>query len=45
MSSGVPWGHPEAYGVVHYLDDSLFDDPSFPLKKVHHKTLSHPFFE
>jgi hypothetical protein len=38
-------GHPQAYGVDHYLNDSLFDSPSFPVKKLHHKTLSHLFSE
>jgi hypothetical protein len=41
-----PWGamgHPQPYGFVHYLDDSLFDNPSFRVKKLHHKTLSHLF--
>jgi hypothetical protein len=38
-------GHPQDYGVVHYLDDSLFDDPSFPVKKLYHGTLSHLFSE
>jgi hypothetical protein len=36
-------GHPQAYGVFHYLDDSLLDDYSFPVKKLHHKTISHLF--
>jgi hypothetical protein len=36
-------GHPQAYGVVHYLDDSLLDDYSFPVKKLHHKTIFHLF--
>jgi hypothetical protein len=31
------------YGVIHYLDDSLLDDYSFPVKKLHHKTISHLF--
>jgi hypothetical protein len=35
--------HPQDYGVEHYLDDSLFDNPSFHVKKLHHKTLSHIF--
>jgi hypothetical protein len=35
--------HTKAYGVVHYLDDSLFDNPSFPVKKLHCRTLSHLF--
>jgi hypothetical protein len=30
------------YGVVHYLDESLIDD-SFPVKKLHQKTISHLF--
>jgi hypothetical protein len=36
-------GHPQAYGVIHYLDDSLLDDYSFPMKKLHHKTIFHLF--
>jgi hypothetical protein len=36
-------GHPQAYGVVHYLDDSLLDDYSFPVKKLHHKNIFHLF--
>jgi hypothetical protein len=33
----------QAYGVVHYLDDSLLDDYSFLVKKLHHKNISHLF--
>jgi hypothetical protein len=36
--------HPEAYSVVHNLDDSLLDDYSFTVKKLHRKTISHLFF-
>jgi hypothetical protein len=36
-------GYPQAYGVIHYLYDSLLDDYSFPVKKIHHKTISHLF--
>jgi hypothetical protein len=36
-------GNPQAYGVVHYLGNSLFDDYSFPVKKLHHKTISYLF--
>jgi hypothetical protein len=36
-------GHPQDYGVIHYLDDSLLDDYSFPVKKFHRKTISHLF--
>jgi hypothetical protein len=36
-------GLPQDYGVFQYLDDSLFDNPSFPGKKLHHGTLSHLF--
>jgi hypothetical protein len=36
-------GHPQAYGVDHYLEHFLFDDHSFPVKKLHHTTLSHIF--
>jgi hypothetical protein len=38
-------GHPQAYGVIHYLDDSLIDEYSVPVKKLHHKTISHLFLE
>jgi hypothetical protein len=40
---GVAMGHPQYYGVIHYLDDSLLDDYSFLVKKLHHKTISHLF--
>jgi hypothetical protein len=43
MGPGVAMGHPQACGVVHYLDDSLLDDYSFPVKKLHNKTISHLF--
>jgi hypothetical protein len=36
-------GNPQDYGVIHYLDDSLLNDYSFPMKKLHHKTISHLF--
>jgi hypothetical protein len=36
-------GKPQAYDVFHYLDDSLLNDYSFPVKKLHHKTISHLF--
>jgi hypothetical protein len=36
-------GHPQAYGFNHYLYDYLLDDYSFPVKKLHHKTISHLF--
>jgi hypothetical protein len=36
-------GHPQAYGVIHNLDDSLLDQYSVPVKKHDHKTLSHRF--
>jgi hypothetical protein len=36
-------GHPQTYGVLHYLDDSLLDDYSFLVKKLHNKTISHLF--
>jgi hypothetical protein len=36
-------GNPQSYGVIHYLDDSLLDDYFFPVKKLHHKTISHLF--
>jgi hypothetical protein len=33
----------KAYGVIHYLYYSLLDQYSFPVKKLHHKTISHLF--
>jgi hypothetical protein len=36
-------GNPQAYGVIHYLYDSLLDQYSVPVKKLHHKTISHIF--
>jgi hypothetical protein len=36
-------GNPQANGVLHYLYDSLLDDYSFLVKKLHHKTISHLF--
>jgi hypothetical protein len=36
-------GHPQDYVFIHYLDDSLLDDYFFPVKKLHHKTISHLF--
>jgi hypothetical protein len=36
-------GHPQDYGVIHCLDDSLLDEYSVPVKKLHHKTISHLF--
>jgi hypothetical protein len=33
-------GHPQAYGVVHYLDDFLLNDYSFPVKTLYHKTVT-----
>jgi hypothetical protein len=39
----VAMGPTQAYGVFHYLDNSLLDDYSFPVKKLHHRTISHLF--
>jgi hypothetical protein len=36
-------GHPQDYGVIHYLYDSLLHQYSVPVKKLHHKTISHLF--
>jgi hypothetical protein len=36
-------GHPQAYGVIHYLYYSFLDDYSFLVKKLHHKTISISF--
>jgi hypothetical protein len=43
IGTGVAMGHPQAYGVFHYLHDSLLDDYSFHVKKLQHKTISHLF--
>jgi hypothetical protein len=43
IGSGVAMGNPQAYGFIHYLDDSLLDDYSFHVKKLHHKTISYLF--
>jgi hypothetical protein len=36
-------GSPQAYGVIHYLYESLIVQYSVPVKKLHHKTISHLF--
>jgi hypothetical protein len=36
-------GNPLAYFVIHYLDDSLLGQYSIPVKKLHHKNISHLF--
>jgi hypothetical protein len=36
-------GNTQGYGVIHYLHDSLIGDYFFPVKKLHHKTISHLF--
>jgi hypothetical protein len=36
-------GHPQDYGVINYLYDFLLNDYSFPVKKLHHKIISHLF--
>jgi hypothetical protein len=33
IGPGGAMGHPQAYGVTHYLDDSLLDEYSVPVKK------------
>jgi hypothetical protein len=40
---GGSMGNHRAYGVIHYLDDSLLDQYSVPVKKFPHKTISHLF--
>jgi hypothetical protein len=35
--------NPQAYGVFHYLYDSLLNDYSFPMTKLYHRTISHLF--
>jgi hypothetical protein len=36
-------GHPQDYGVFHFLYDSFLNYYSFPVKKLHHRTISHLF--
>jgi hypothetical protein len=36
IDPGGATGYSQAYGVLHYLDDSLLDDYSFLVKKLHH---------
>jgi hypothetical protein len=38
-------GNPQDYGVIHYLDDSLLDDYSFYVKKLHRKLFPTSFLE
>jgi hypothetical protein len=43
IGTGGFHGQPQDYGVIHFLDDSFLDDYSFPMKKLHHKIISHLF--
>jgi hypothetical protein len=36
-------GNTQDYGIIHYLDDSLFDQYFVPVNKLHHKIISHLF--
>jgi hypothetical protein len=45
IGTGGAMGNPQAYGVIHYLYDSLIDQYSVPVKKLHHKTISTSFLE
>jgi hypothetical protein len=38
-------GHPQAYGVIHNLDDSFLDDYSFPVKNFTTKLFPTTFLE
>jgi hypothetical protein len=38
-------GHPQAYGVIHYLEGSLLDDYSFHVKKFTTKLFPTSFLE
>jgi hypothetical protein len=38
-------GHPQAYGVLHYLYDSFLDDYSSPVKNFTTKLFSTSFLE
>jgi hypothetical protein len=42
---GVAMGNLQAYGVIHYLDDSLLDDYSFPVKNFTTKLFPTSFLE
>jgi hypothetical protein len=39
IGQGVAMGHSQAYGIIHYLDYSLLDDYSFPVKQLYHKPI------
>jgi hypothetical protein len=43
IGPGGFYGHPQGYGVIHYLDDSFLDGYSLPVKKLHDKIISHLF--
>jgi hypothetical protein len=43
IGPGDSMGHPQAYGVIHCLDDSSLDENSVLVIKLHHKTISHHF--
>jgi hypothetical protein len=43
IGPGGTMGHPQAYDVIHYLDDSLIDEYSISMKKLHHTTIFHLF--
>jgi alpha-D-ribose 1-methylphosphonate 5-triphosphate synthase subunit PhnI len=43
IGPGGCMGHPKDYSVIHFLDDSLIDEYSVPMKKLHNKTMSHLF--
>jgi hypothetical protein len=43
IGTGGFQGQPQYYGVIHFLDYSFLDDYSFPMKKLHHKIISHLF--
>jgi hypothetical protein len=37
-------GHPQAYGVIHYLYDSLLNQYSVPVKKTSRQNYFSPLF-
>jgi hypothetical protein len=45
IGPGGSMGHPQDYGVVHYVDDSLLDDYSFPVKNFTTKLFPISFLE
>jgi hypothetical protein len=45
IGPGGAMGHPQAYGVIHCLDDSLIDEYSVPVKNFTTKLFLTSFLE